>query len=312
MKCPHCGYENSGTLLTCKLCGERLREPTAPSPGRPRGAASGGQTIALAAEEIEAYKASTDATPSSGFLTPQRTAPKASEVSEAFILCPPLEPLRLAEGATTTIGRSPTCTLTLSSHLVSRKHALIEWRGGRFVLTDCGSVNGTLLKGKRVQANRPIRLYHGDKISIGPFLLRFVLGTESDIQEMDKKEAKKTGRSNTKQATGRFVTGMLKDRSLRELITELGEQNANGTLTLKIEGVTAWIIIEDGQPHSARFGDLAGVDALRKLLTVREAEYCLEPPGPDFPGCERDFHAAMVKILIEAQRRIDEREAAKG
>ena len=55
----------------------------------------------------------------------------------------------------------------------SRRHAVIERRGNQYVLTDVGSVNGTLLNGVRLPAHRPQTLKAGDRVRIGDVEMNF-------------------------------------------------------------------------------------------------------------------------------------------
>ena len=55
----------------------------------------------------------------------------------------------------------------------SRRHAVIERRGTQYVLTDVGSINGTLLNGVRVPSHRPQALRPGDNVRIGDVEMRF-------------------------------------------------------------------------------------------------------------------------------------------
>ncbi len=74
--------------------------------------------------------------------------------------------------AETTIGRAEGCDLGLfGDPLVDRLHARIVRAGGRYLLTDLGSVSGTLLNGTRV--TEPIALRSGDAIRLGNSVLRF-------------------------------------------------------------------------------------------------------------------------------------------
>ena len=61
--------------------------------------------------------------------------------------------------------------LFLPHPLVSRMHAQITPHGGRFVLSDLMSANGTFVNGERIK--RPRDLRPGDRIDIGPFTLTF-------------------------------------------------------------------------------------------------------------------------------------------
>lgn len=70
----------------------------------------------------------------------------------------------LYEGETI-IGRDEQCRVCLDDDQVSRRHASITVHGGRAVLMDLDSRNGTRLNSERVR--NPAALRDGDKISIG-------------------------------------------------------------------------------------------------------------------------------------------------
>jgi hypothetical protein len=71
------------------------------------------------------------------------------------------------------IGRSPRCHLLLNHARVSRTHAAITSRGGRYFIVDLGSCNGTYLNGRRLGGDRQ-RLTVGDEIRLGQYVvLRF-------------------------------------------------------------------------------------------------------------------------------------------
>jgi pSer/pThr/pTyr-binding forkhead associated (FHA) protein len=65
------------------------------------------------------------------------------------------------------IGRGPENDLCLDSKKVSREHALISFRDGRWFLEDRGSYNGTFLNGTRLQPGVPLPLRHADRITVG-------------------------------------------------------------------------------------------------------------------------------------------------
>jgi Inner membrane component of T3SS, cytoplasmic domain/Domain of unknown function (DUF1707) len=64
-----------------------------------------------------------------------------------------------------TIGREPSCDMTLADESVSRWHASLELGAGGWLLTDLGSTNGTRLNGWRVNGQMPVR--PGDMVSFG-------------------------------------------------------------------------------------------------------------------------------------------------
>ena len=68
-----------------------------------------------------------------------------------------------------TIGRGDKCSLVLDDTYVSTVHARIFSNGGRCMLEDLGSTNGTYLNRKRVTS--PVELHRGDQVKIGKTVL---------------------------------------------------------------------------------------------------------------------------------------------
>jgi len=63
------------------------------------------------------------------------------------------------------IGRSKECQLRPGCNLVSRRHCAILREGGRIVVEDLGSTNGTFVNGSRIDSPHP--LSHGDRLDVG-------------------------------------------------------------------------------------------------------------------------------------------------
>jgi len=68
------------------------------------------------------------------------------------------------------IGRDPSNDLVLPDAMVSRRHAVIEFRSSQYFLRDCNSSNGSLVNGDRV-SERSLR--DGDLVAIGTARLLF-------------------------------------------------------------------------------------------------------------------------------------------
>jgi two-component system cell cycle response regulator len=83
----------------------------------------------------------------------------------------------VAHGAV--IGRGSDATVRLASDEVSRRHARVVERDGRWLVEDLRSRNGTWINGER--ASQPAVLADGDKIELGGgIVLRFALFDELD------------------------------------------------------------------------------------------------------------------------------------
>src|ERR1700746_1750621 len=78
------------------------------------------------------------------------------------------------------IGRDPSNHLWISDPALSRQHCLLTRKGDRFFIRDLGSRNGTIVNGMTVDE---LQLQHGDQISIGTSVLKFLLaGGEENLK----------------------------------------------------------------------------------------------------------------------------------
>ena len=69
------------------------------------------------------------------------------------------------EGDQITIGRDATNDISINDAEVSRHHARMTFQGGKFVLEDMGSTNGTHVNGQRLTGPRVLK--SGEVISLG-------------------------------------------------------------------------------------------------------------------------------------------------
>ena len=95
---------------------------------------------------------------------PARSRSPSPAGNHSCRLCWGEQEIPLSEGESV-IGRSTGAVVRISSSRVSRRHARIVVTGGRAVLEDLGSKNGTYLRGHRIQ--RPVELSDGDEICFG-------------------------------------------------------------------------------------------------------------------------------------------------
>src|SRR6516165_7391695 len=72
------------------------------------------------------------------------------------------------------VGRVQGNDLMLPKGNVSKHHARLLYRDGRFIVTDLKSTNGTYVNGRKIAQATIVR--EGDKIYIGDFVLRLDAG----------------------------------------------------------------------------------------------------------------------------------------
>jgi hypothetical protein len=145
--CPECGFQNPEAANYCARCGARLVR-----------AEESETTMTFTPEEAE----------EDGLGLPEGIDGPAlivraggGRAGETF----PLEHERI------TIGRSPDCEIFLDDVTVSRKHAVITKNGDDFRIEDEGSLNGTFVNKKRVEA---AELENGDELQIGKYRLTYL------------------------------------------------------------------------------------------------------------------------------------------
>lgn len=84
------------------------------------------------------------------------------------------------EGVEVVVGRASNANIRLNDDGISRRHARIFSEGGKYLIEDLGSANGTLVNGLRIAMKQVLE--DGDKIRLGPTtILKF--GYSDDIEE---------------------------------------------------------------------------------------------------------------------------------
>ncbi len=77
------------------------------------------------------------------------------------------------------IGRDDACQLRIRGATISRRHAMIEVKAHSPILLDLQTTNGTLLNGRPIHGeSRP--LHAGDRIQIGPVVMRVAFGSKQE------------------------------------------------------------------------------------------------------------------------------------
>lgn len=72
------------------------------------------------------------------------------------------------------IGRDENSdTIKINSKKVSRRHALLKKKFGKFYITDVSSTNGTFLNNRKIEPFQEYRLFNEDELRIGGVILKF-------------------------------------------------------------------------------------------------------------------------------------------
>jgi pSer/pThr/pTyr-binding forkhead associated (FHA) protein len=165
---------------------------------------------------------------------------------------------------TVTIGRDSASDLAFESPTVSREHAVVAFRDGRWYVEDRGSFNGTFLNGTRVQPGTPLPLRHADRIGIGSETVLFswpALLDDSDTTEPFEELAPANSAPLSafqRQVVQCLCSPWLAGASLESLpsneqiAAELGTPGATGTVKAALRRIYAKAGLSDQPAHAKR------------------------------------------------------------
>ncbi len=111
------------------------------------------------------------------------------------------------------------------------------------------------------------------------------------------------GASRAKKPGGRGVSGSLQEMGLPDVIQILSNGRKSGRLEVTTGIVSGELMFQEGAIHDARFGDLAGAEAVYEILTLTEGDFSLEPNDS---VVEDVIGIPTHHLLLEAMRRLDE------
>jgi predicted component of type VI protein secretion system len=82
------------------------------------------------------------------------------------------------EGDQLTVGRDATNEITINDAEISRRHARLTFQGGKYVLEDLGSTNGTFVNGQRLAGPRVLKA--GEVVQFGEQIMLVFEATTID------------------------------------------------------------------------------------------------------------------------------------
>ncbi|HEX7144419.1 MAG TPA: FHA domain-containing protein [Gaiellaceae bacterium] len=163
-----------------------------------------------------------------------------------------------------TIGRDASSDLAFESPTVSREHASLTFRDGRWYVEDRGSFNGTFLNGTRVQPGTPLPLRHADRIGIGSETVLFSWPAQLEDPDTTEplEEIAPTASAQLSAFQRQVVQGLcgpwLAGASLESLpsneqiAAQLGTPGATGTVKAALRRIYAKAGLSDQPAHAKR------------------------------------------------------------
>lgn len=191
------------------------------------------------------------------------------------------------------IGRDPDAELFLDDAGVSWHHAIIEDRGGSWVVVDQGSTNGTAVNTKRVTEQE---VQDGDKVIVGRILVRFEVQDAADAAY----EAYVEKLLTVDDLSGLYLRRRF-DVELNTLLREAAmREEVVGLLVMDLDGIKA---INDTYGHA--FGAYTIGESGRVIGAIMGGRGIACRWGGDeylaaLPGLSRDEALAVAKEIVAA------------
>jgi diguanylate cyclase (GGDEF)-like protein len=192
----------------------------------------------------------------------------------------------------TVLGRGEKADIRVLDDGISRAHTAVEREGGKLVLVDLGSTNGTYCNGTRVARQE---LTDGDKISIGTSTI-FKFTYQDQVDERYQKRLFESALRDGLTAT--FNRRYFVDRLNAEMRFAVRHGKALGLLFVDVDHFKK---INDAHGHQA--GDLILAGLARELLTtIRTEDVLARYGGEEFAIICREIELPGVQILAERLR----------
>lgn len=194
------------------------------------------------------------------------------------------------------------CDLVLAHEHISKRHAIISYRGGRYFIRDLGSLNGTFVNGERVNGISP--LVAGDEIRMPPYMMLF-FGPDQVAPARTVKSASLPGITTEHGKDRGTISGLLSILSVTDVIQLLNFTDQGGTLTLRTPNLTIGeMTFSKGEIVSARYGGKNGEEAVYAMLRIHSGEFEFVQGNPPVPA--RPIERKTLSLLLEGSRLLDE------
>jgi diguanylate cyclase (GGDEF)-like protein len=193
------------------------------------------------------------------------------------------------------IGRSSRSDLPIDQESISRHHARITFDGGRHVIEDLGSTNGTFVNDQNVRRN-PLK--DGDQIKLGRSILKYMSGDNIEANYHEEIYRLMTMDALTQTHNRRYFNEALEREYQRSL-------RYHRALALVLFDIDHFKQIND------TYGHVAGDSVLRQLARVvkprlRTQDVLARVGGEEFAILLPEVEIAGARVAAEKVRRLVE------
>jgi pSer/pThr/pTyr-binding forkhead associated (FHA) protein len=204
------------------------------------------------------------------------------------------------------IGRVNDADLLLLDEKISRKHAKISTHGGRVMIEDLASRNGTFVNGARISG--AVELQEGDEIVVGSSTMK--LASISDVRPLTSHSSITPGipaATGATDAPSPLISGSIHEMPLPDLLQLFSGSRKSGVLTVRSDQGIGKVYLRDGQVY---YAEIEGNPLVRlykafyRMFRWTEGAFDLQPVGQH--QVTEEITETTTSLMLEGMRQLDE------
>jgi pSer/pThr/pTyr-binding forkhead associated (FHA) protein len=207
---------------------------------------------------------------------------------------------------TIVIGRVNDADLLLLDEKISRKHAKISTHGGRVMIEDLASRNGTFVNGARISS--AVELQEGDQIVVGSSTMQLV--SVADVKPRSPQPIVVTGvpaPAGASAAVSPLISGSIHEMPLPDLLQLFSSSRKSGVLTIRSDQGIGKVYLRDGQVYYAEIESNPLVKfykAFYRMFHWTDGAFDLQPVGEH--RVTEEITETTTSLMLEGMRQLDE------
>jgi len=203
------------------------------------------------------------------------------------------------------IGRVNDADLLLLDEKISRKHAKISTHGGRVMIEDLASRNGTFVNGVRI---RSVELQEGDQIVVGSSTIQ--LASIADVKLRSPQPSVVPGVVTPTDASATvspLISGSIHEMPLPDLLQLFSSSRKSGVLTIHSDQGIGKVYLRDGQVYYAEIESNPQVrlyKAFYRTFRWTDGAFDLQPISEHH--VTEEITESTTSLMLEGMRQLDE------
>jgi hypothetical protein len=202
------------------------------------------------------------------------------------------------------IGRVSDVDVLLLDEKVSRKHAKISTHGGKVMIEDLASRNGTFVNGARI---RTTELKEDDLIIIGSSTMKLLSVGELKPRAIPSAAPAGAQIPEGPAAGSALISGSIREMSLPDLLQLFNNSRKSGVMTIHSDRGVGKVYLREGQVYHAEIEGNTIVKsrkAFYRMFGWTDGTFDLRPAGDHH--VTEEITESTTSLILEGVRQLDE------